>query len=193
VGQHDDPVASKAHTDTQIEAAIEWRQRRVEAFQSLQGRCVNEHAGFADSQNIAQSVVLGLVELPLGHRDALAKAGHRLAHFTNHQGAICNTLLRAGNTHKGRPLNAEREMLQSCAARCGVIAEQPQPRLFGDDASRVEEGGSVRDCLSPRGAKGHNKILKWCGANHGVDLGPQGGISGKIDHTDTICRPGLGE
>jgi hypothetical protein len=193
VGQHDDPEASKPRADTQIKATIEWRQRRVETFQSLEGRRVNEHAGFANSQHIAHSVVLGLVKLPLGHRDALAKAGHRLTHLANHQGAVCDALLRASNTHKRRPLNAEREMLQCRAARCCVIAEQPQPGLFGDCPSRVEKGGSVRYCLSPRRAKGHNNILEGCAANHGVNLCPQGGISGKIDHADSICRPGLAE
>ncbi len=190
--QHHHAVAGQTRSNTEIEAAIQRRERRVKSLERLKCCGVNEHAGFANGQNIAESVILRLVELPLCHRNALAKAGHGLTHFTNHQRTIGDPLLGARDANQRCAFNAEREVLECRAGGSGVIAQQPQPRLFGDGASRVENLSRIADCLGPAGAKGKDNILKGCLANDGVDLCAHGGVSRKIHHTDAISRPGLG-
>ena len=55
---------------------------------------MNQHARLADSQYVAQSVILGLIHFSFSQCHPLTKPSDGFAHFSNHGGFTGNSLLR---------------------------------------------------------------------------------------------------
>jgi hypothetical protein len=115
-------VSSQSGSNAQVKPAIEWGEGCVKSFDIEKCLGVDQHASLANTQDITETVVLGLIKFSFGQSNPLAEPGHGLPHFPNHPRTMGHPLFGASHSNQGCALDAHNQLLQGVWLRRGVIA-----------------------------------------------------------------------
>ena len=198
-GRHDDAVPRTAGPPAEVDVVAEHRERGVEAAELVPDVATHEHAGAAHREDVADAVVLALVELaPLEPRDPVARAGH--GHTDLHQDVLVAPAAQLGADDLGRAhvVGVVQERLERGRGGRGVVVQQPGPAhqlgvgVLGGPGARRERGG---DGGTEAGVTSHGDDAVDEAHALGADQEVGGGVQRAGVHGDHAVRPprGAGE
>jgi hypothetical protein len=126
IGHDRDPVAREACTDTEVERIVGGRQRRVEPIEGLPHGVTHEDRGWIEAEDVAEAVVLALIEFTCDDRHALPESRHRAAEPGDSLGLVPLHELRACDGDRLAGLERREERPQGFGFRSRVLGEEPQ-------------------------------------------------------------------
>ena len=164
---HDlDAVAVTANPNTKIQCSIRSIQCGVETAHLIPRLAPNEHSRFTDSENIAHTVILRLIEFVFRKVNRNTRAGHRLAELANEGGTVGVHLFGAHGTNGRAGVDDGTQIRKSRSSRNSVVAQNPDKAAvvvlkYSRDSiphsARDSDGGVPnRDVNSPTGCVCHH-------------------------------------
>ena len=190
-GRDDDPVAGAARAPAEVDVVAEHRERGVEAAELVPHLAAHEHARAADGEDVADVVVLPLVELaPLETGHPVGGPGDGHADLDEDVLVAPAAQLRADDVGRARPVGVPEQPLERGRRRSGVVVQDPGPPHGVGTAvvGRAGRGGQGRRDGGAEAAlpgQGHDAVDEPGVRGASEDVG--GGVGGPgVDGDDAV-------